>query len=102
MIWNHRVVRHFNPSATFEDEREYYTIEECYYYGDDHDNPSTHTIGLSLFGLSVDELRETLNRMIRCLDYPVVDELSSKSDEPNIIADANINALKELSEYEDE
>ena len=64
--WNHRVV-----NRSTEDET-WYTIEEVYY--DDDDTIRGHTDGLRVGGESIEELRETLERMLRCLEQPIIKE----------------------------
>lgn len=61
MTWNHRVVE-------FEDG--WLEIAECYY---ENDTLMGHTAsGVSVRGSSIPELRETLERMLKCLDEPII------------------------------
>ena len=67
MTWNHRVVK-------FSEDEDYFAICEMYY--DEDGNPWAHTEdGVRVSGNSVEELRETLQRMLDCLDKPVLDNL---------------------------
>lgn len=62
--WNHRVV---------EFENGWLEIAEVYYEGDD---VIGHTAsGVRVCGNSIDELRSTLQRMLDCLDKPIVKEM---------------------------
>jgi len=63
--WNHRVVKRIYPMDTM------YGIHETYYEDDDSvmgitENPTP------VVGESVEELRETLERMLKALDEPVL------------------------------
>lgn len=70
MWWNHRVVRH--PNGTL-------MIHEAYYTAPPNTDPALavpHSIterGVEVVGEDIDGLRETLQRMLRCLDKPVLD-----------------------------
>jgi len=69
--WNHRVMRH---NAGTEDE--YFAIHEVYYDLKDDDGKK-ETVWtkdpVRVSGETVEELRETLERMLRALDTPVME-----------------------------
>lgn len=68
MSWNHRVVKRIYPEPSGET---FYQIHEAYYGLED--KPLITTEPKALVGESIDELRETLQRMLRALDKPVLD-----------------------------
>ena len=70
--WNYRVMRHTDAVG-----RTHYAIHEAYYNDVGEvtawtDEPSAP------FGETIEELREELERMLRALDYPVI-EVPSRS-----------------------
>jgi hypothetical protein len=67
MYWNNRVVR-FK-----KDDDDWLEICEVFY----HDGgPIGHTgEGVTVCGENVQELRVTLERMLKCLDKPILDEM---------------------------
>jgi hypothetical protein len=67
MHWNHRVVR-----RVYKYEIEY-SIHEAYYGLNKDDKPSITTESIAPYGESMAELRETLQRMLKALDKPVLD-----------------------------
>jgi hypothetical protein len=69
MTWNHRVVRHSQAQYNLPDWLE---ICEVYYAGDE---VMGHTKGVAVGGESIEELRKTLERMLACLDKPIVKEM---------------------------
>lgn len=76
--WNHRVMRH-NAGA----ENEYLAIHEVYYGIDEDDNKDK--VGwtldpISVSGETIDELRETLERMLRALDKPIMEYKDDHKD----------------------
>jgi hypothetical protein len=66
VTWNHRVVRHFS-----ETEGEWLGIHEAFYGLDDKVVWTNDPVGVT--GGSIAELRETLERMLRCLDAPILE-----------------------------
>jgi hypothetical protein len=66
MHWNHRVLRHDHPTDP------YYAIHECYYDEGQTEPHSWTSDPIDVVGSSVTELRETLERMLKSLDKPVV------------------------------
>lgn len=70
--WNYRLMRHTDAFG-----REYFAIHEAYY--DDAGNVTAWTDdAASPMGETKDEVREELERMLRALEYPVV-EVSHES-----------------------
>tara|TARA_Y100000034_G_scaffold1793_1_gene2294 strand:+ start:107 stop:469 length:363 start_codon:yes stop_codon:yes gene_type:complete len=76
-MWDYRVVR--KESADGSDE--YYSIQEVYY--DDDGQPMAQTIDLGVEGDTITGMRTQLEKMINCLDQPVLDE-SDIVDFPDI------------------
>lgn len=76
MTWNHRVVR-FRAGQ----EDEYLEICEVFYDADDPKKPYAHTQGVAVHGQSIDELRVDLDRMQRCLDLPILDQMGPEDDD---------------------
>ena len=68
--WNHRVVRFSQAEFDLPD---WFAICEVFY---DNDEPIAHTSeGVSVDGESIEELRATLQRMLDCLDKPILSEI---------------------------
>ena len=69
--WNHRVV------AFDQSEHNLPTwLAICEVYYDEEGTPHSHTAGgVSVDGESIEELRTTLERMLACLDKPVIEEM---------------------------
>jgi len=70
MVWNHRVIRHKDDKGNV-----WYQIHEVYY--DEKDgkyHPTSVTVdSIAPYGEDVEELRSTLEMMIKCLGDPVLD-----------------------------
>jgi hypothetical protein len=64
--WNHRVVRQIRDGETF------YGIHEVFYGLPDESDAGWTEDPISPVGETVEELRETLERMMRALDKPVI------------------------------
>lgn len=79
--WNYRVVRHIEKFEQdgMQIEEPYYTIEECYY--DENGEVDLHTEGLRIFSEDIEGLKFTLEKMLECLNKPVVDELPTPLEE---------------------
>jgi hypothetical protein len=75
MYWNHRVVRRVWHPGTDREETTY-AIHEVFYGLSKKPIPTADPIDVS--GESVEELRETLQRMLRALDKPVLDYKTGK------------------------
>ena len=78
--WNHRIVRHHYPEAVVSGERELLEIHEVLY----NDDESLHLYRpvTTIYGNSIEELRETLAQMERALSFPILDEKNfEKKDE---------------------
>lgn len=71
MVWNHRVMRHAPRSA---DDAEWFGLHEVHYTDGPDSPPIGHTERpVPVVGASVEELRQTLRRMLAALDQPVLD-----------------------------
>ena len=76
--WDYRVVR-----QTTEDGDEWLGIQEVY-YDEETEKPMAHTMDLEVVGDNIADLRKTLQRMLRCLDKEVVDEIQSDVMEDSV------------------
>lgn len=70
MTWNHRVVKRTYPAPSHET---FFQIHEAYYYHGEGKTPSVTVEPTAPVGETLEELRETLQRMLRALDKPVLD-----------------------------
>jgi hypothetical protein len=70
--WNNRVVRQVWYPGT-EREEFNYAIHETFYGIDDEHTTSITIDPTAPQGETLEELRETLQRMLRACDYPVLD-----------------------------
>lgn len=68
MTWNHRVVKFT------ENGEDWYAVCEVYYNDDGTIYAHTQD-GIRVTGESVEELKETLERMLRCVDQKVVEAM---------------------------
>lgn len=66
MYWHHRLVRELPTEAG-----EWFSIREIYY--DDDKNIILYSKPRPIVGQSIEELREDLETMLRCLHYPAID-----------------------------
>jgi hypothetical protein len=74
MKWNHRVVRFKTDDPDFSD---WFEICEVYYHEDGE--AFSHTAeGVAVSGHSLEELRETLQRMLKAIDHPVMECLKGE------------------------
>lgn len=64
--WNHRIVNRSNEYGPF------FTIEEVYY--DDDGSVRGHTENLCVGGESLEELKQTLEWMLKCLNDPIIEK----------------------------
>lgn len=69
MHWNHRLIKRKDPNG---EEPDYYSIHEVY-YNDDGNITGCTMNGVAASGESADEVKKSLNRMIECLDKPILD-----------------------------
>ena len=76
--WDYRVVR-----KTTEDGEELLGIQEVY-YDDETGEPIAHTMDLEVVGDDIDDLKETLQRMLRCLDKEIIDEIQNGVMDSNV------------------
>jgi tRNA C32,U32 (ribose-2'-O)-methylase TrmJ len=65
--WNYRVMRHTDAVG-----RTHYAIHEAY-YNDVGEVTAWTNEPSAPFGETIEELREELERMLRALDYPVIE-----------------------------
>lgn len=78
MTWNHRVIRQFILDAQDDEHPYWYQIHEVYYDkkdgGEDYDNVIGWTRdAIGLAAETPDELRETLERISRAIEKPMLD-----------------------------
>lgn len=71
--WNHRVVRREHPEAVVEWERVSYAIHEAHYEAGARKPYAITTEPVAPYGETLDEVRETLDRMRRACEAPVLD-----------------------------
>ena len=84
--WDYRVVR----KESNDGSDEWYSVQEVY-FDDETGEPMAQTIDLQIEGDTISEIRKRLNKMINCLDNPVLDEsnitsmsgVKVKLDEPD-------------------
>jgi hypothetical protein len=74
--WNHRVVKRI--VREFDQDVEWVGIHEVFYSSADESDPGWTEEPISVEGETVDELRETLERMFRALDRPIIDGTEKK------------------------
>lgn len=65
--WNYRIMRHTDAFG-----RQFFAIHEAYY--NDHGEVGAWTEeAVGAYGETLEELRDDLEKMIRALDYPVIE-----------------------------
>lgn len=75
MSWNHRVYRRTFPNGEVE-----YGIHEAFYDSPSEEPPGSYTVeAVGVVGDSIEELRDTLHRMLQCLEKPVLDFASEEA-----------------------
>ena len=72
--WNYRVIK------SGQDTETYFTIQEVHYEEEDSKEYS-HTIDCTPGGNSVDEIKTQLERMLKCLEKPTLDEIPKNEGE---------------------
>ena len=72
--WNYRVIKSDNETET------YFTIQEVHYEEEDSKEYS-HTLDCTPGGASVDEIKTQLERMLKCLTKPSLDEIPKEEGE---------------------
>ena len=77
MTWNHRIMRHTDSP----DGEPYYALHEVF-YDEEGGKPGWTKDPVNILGESPDEIRETLERMLRALDKPVMDYESGEEIAP--------------------
>jgi len=75
-VWDYRVVR----KESVDGSDEWYSIQEVYYDGDGQ--PMAQTIDLMVDGDTITGMRTQLEKMINCLEEPVLDESDITSMPP--------------------
>ena len=73
--WDYRVVRKESKDGS----NEWYSIQEIYY--DDDGQPMAQTIDLTIEGDTITGMRTQLERMIKCLEKPILDESDITNNE---------------------
>jgi hypothetical protein len=72
MTWNHRVIRHSDEHGGGTDV--WFGIHECFYFHPGDEIPDSWTEdAISVIGGTFEELGETLMRMGRCLEKPILE-----------------------------
>ena len=78
-LWDYRVVRRESEDGSVE----WYSVQEVY-YDDETGEPMAQSIDLQIEGDTVTGMRTQLERMISCLEQPVLDESDIVKDRNNI------------------
>ena len=73
-MWDYRVVRRESQDGSDE----WYSIQEVY-YDDETGKPMAQTLDLQIEGDTITGMKTQLERMINCLDQPVLDEIQDAS-----------------------
>ena len=68
-MWDYRVVRKESKDGSDE----WYSVQEVY-YDDETSEPMAQSIDLQIEGDTITGMRTQLERMIDCLDQPILDE----------------------------
>ena len=68
-VWDYRVVRKESKDGSDE----WYSVQEVY-YDDETGEPMAHTTDLQIEGDTITEMRTQLERMLKTLEEPVLDE----------------------------
>ena len=73
MSWNHRVVRR-TYTHTHRDDTILYQIHEVYYNEDGHLTINSITEEpIRIMEETMDDLKKTVERLTKCLEYPIID-----------------------------
>ena len=67
--WNYRVIKSGTETDTF------FSVQEVYYGEDDNEKDYSHTLDCTPNGNSIDEIKTSLERMLKCLEKPILDEI---------------------------
>ena len=67
--WNYRVIKSGTETDTF------FSVQEVYYGEDDNEKDYSHTLDCTPNGNSIDEIKTQLERMLKSLDKPILDEI---------------------------
>ena len=83
--WNYRVVKSGTDTDTF------FTIQEVYYGDGDGEKDYSHTLECTPGGVSTDEIKTQLQRMLKSLDKPILDEIpEAGGGEVGDVSDAGV------------
>ena len=72
--WDYRIVRRESEDGSDE----WYSIQEIY-YDEETEKPIAQTIDLQVEGDTISGMRTQLERMLKALDQPVLDEIQDAS-----------------------
>ena len=67
--WNYRVIKSGQDTETF------FSIQEVYYGDGENEKDYSHTLDCTPNGNSIDEVKTQLERMLKSLDKPILDEI---------------------------
>ena len=73
-VWDYRVVRRESEDGSDE----WYSVQEVY-YDDETQEPMAQTLDLQIEGDTITGMRNQLERMMDCLDQPILDEIQDAS-----------------------
>ena len=74
--WNYRVIKSGQDTETF------FSVQEVYYGDGENEKDYSHTLDCTPNGNSIDEVKTQLERMLKCLDKPTLDEIPVDEAEP--------------------
>ena len=67
--WNYRVIKSGQDTETF------FSVQEVYYGDGENEKDYSHTLDCTPNGNSIDEVKTQLERMLKSLDKPILDEI---------------------------
>ena len=76
--WNYRVIKSGQDTDTF------FSVQEVYYSEGEEEKNYSHTLDCTPNGNSIDELKTQLERMLKSLDKPVLDEIPVEEAEEEL------------------
>ena len=94
-VWEYRVVRRESEDGSDE----WYSVQEIYL--DEDKKPYAYTIDLQVEGDTVTGMRTQLERMLKALDNPVLDESDIVEDNINTVKDQVLELEMENAELRD-
>ena len=80
--WNYRVIKSGQDTDTF------FSVQEVYYGEGDNEKDYSHTLDCTPNGNSLDEVKTQLERMLKSLDKPILDEIpveEAEEDLPEVV-----------------